>query len=91
MLRAGVWEETGYRALVREEVFVKRGTSFGVEVEVHYFAADVVLGDGSSRDPDGLIHQVGWMGAQEIRDLELSFPEDRQLLLSYLGAAAGRP
>ncbi len=86
-----VWEETGYRALVREEVFVKRGTSFGIEVEVHYFAADVVSGDGSRRDPDGLIHQVGWMGAQEIRDLELSFPEDRQLLLGCLSAATQNP
>jgi 8-oxo-dGTP pyrophosphatase MutT (NUDIX family) len=76
-----VWEETGYKIQVTHKLFEKRGKSYGLDIEVHYFAAKVIGGSPSIQDPDRLIHQVAWKSADEIATLNLSFPEDREFLI----------
>lgn len=75
-------EETGFDISVHRELFVKRGHSYGIEVEVHYFLAEVIGGSLCIQDPDGLIHEIGWKSAGEIMDIDLAFPEDRDFLLT---------
>lgn len=76
-----VREETGYEVSIELELFVKRGQSYGLDVEVHYFWAKVIAGESRIDDPDGLIHDVSWKSADELTTLNLAFPEDRELLI----------
>lgn len=79
-----IFEETGYEAEIVERLFVKEGVSYGFEVEVHYFEVKVVGGNAKIQDPDQLIYDIAWKSADEIKDLELSFPEDRSLLIELI-------
>ncbi len=83
-----VWEETGYRVRVLREAFVKRGLSFGMEVEVHYYEVTLHGGAPTVQDPDGLIHEIAWKSPEDVGRLPLSFPEDRELLLTYLSGSS---
>ncbi|WP_088070948.1 NUDIX hydrolase [Gottfriedia luciferensis] len=79
-----IFEETGYEAEIVKRLFVKEGVSYGFEVEVHYFEVKVVGGNAKIQDPDQLIYDIAWKSADEIKDLELSFPEDRNLLIELI-------
>lgn len=37
-------EETGYDVKVIKPIFIKNGSSFGIDVEVHYFEVEVIGG-----------------------------------------------
>ncbi|WP_051348526.1 NUDIX hydrolase [Peribacillus kribbensis] len=78
-----VWEETGYRAELIKPLFVKNGTSYGIEVEVHYFELRVIGGTAAIQDPDELIHEIAWKHPHELDELVLSFPEDQGFLMDY--------
>ncbi|MBA4493023.1 NUDIX hydrolase [Paenactinomyces guangxiensis] len=78
-----VWEETGYKVEVVQKLFEKIDVSFGIEAHVHYFEVKLVGGSATIHDPDGLIYEVAWKSAEEIKQLELSFPQDRELLLQW--------
>ncbi|MED2972263.1 NUDIX hydrolase [Fictibacillus sp. B-59209] len=75
------WEETGYRVKVGSRLFIKKGKTYGIEVEVHYFEATILSGVPAIQDPDQLIHEISWKSAEEIGRLILSFPEDRPVLI----------
>lgn len=77
-----VWEETGYGVRVTAKLHEKRGQSYGWRVEVHYYLVTILSGSACIQDPDGLIHDVAWKSRADIVDLDLSFPEDRELLLN---------
>lgn len=79
-----IYEETGYRTSIVKPLFIKNGTTFGIPVEVHYFQVNVDGGIPVIQDPDELIYEIGWKSANEIKDLKLSFPEDRDLLLNFI-------
>ncbi|PYI54455.1 NUDIX hydrolase [Paenibacillus flagellatus] len=85
-----VWEETGFRARVVEQVFGKEGTVGSVEFSVTYYEIELVGGTAAIQDPDGLIHDIAWKTAGEIESLSLSFPEDRAFLLDYIRNKSGR-
>ncbi|UCZ53438.1 NUDIX hydrolase [Bacillus shivajii] len=74
-----VWEETGYEVEVVDEVFVKKCSE--ARVEVPYFCVNVIGGEEQIQDPDQLIYEIAWKNAEELKELELSFPEDRNLLI----------
>ncbi|CEG26250.1 MutT/nudix family protein [Bacillus sp. B-jedd] len=38
------------------------------------------------QDPDNLIYEIAWKSVDEIRNLELSFPEDRDFLIEAITA-----
>jgi ADP-ribose pyrophosphatase YjhB (NUDIX family) len=77
-------EETGYEVNIAKHLFVKEGNSYGFDVTVHYFEVEVVGGECKIQDPDELIYDVSWKSVNEIEELELSFPEDREYLMGFL-------
>ncbi|GAA0358431.1 NUDIX hydrolase [Bacillus horti] len=78
-----VHEETGYDIKIIKKLKVKEGISeeHNLSYEVHYFLIQVVGGERNVQDPDGLIHDIQWKSVNEIEDLVLSFPEDRDFLM----------
>lgn len=85
-----VREETGFEVRVTEKLFDKRGESFGRRVLVHYFRAELAGGRLNIRDPDGFVHEVAWIGEEELETLPLAFPEDRPFLLDVARKAGIR-
>jgi ADP-ribose pyrophosphatase YjhB (NUDIX family) len=76
-----VLEETGYLAEIIRPLFVKE-TEFS---EVSYFEIKIAGGSPVIQDPDGLIYDISWVGAEELKRIPLSFPEDRDFLLKLFG------
>lgn len=75
-----VREETGYIVEIEDKIHVKQNEF----VEVHYFFAKVVGGSRNFQDPDQLIYDIAWKSIEELKSLELSFPEDRPYLINIL-------
>jgi 8-oxo-dGTP diphosphatase len=83
-----VWEETGYVVEIKEKLHIKEDVSFGILFKVQYFLAEVITRSPIIQDPDGLIYDIRWVSFEELKHLPLSFPEDRELLMSYLSPAS---
>jgi ADP-ribose pyrophosphatase YjhB (NUDIX family) len=79
-------EETGYEVEIVEEIKVKTGSyaELNVSFEVHYFLVKNVGGKRNIQDPDNLIYDIAWKNVEELKTLELSFPEDRDFLIDYI-------
>lgn len=77
-------EETGYTVEVVEELRVKKGNYENIYYEAHYFLVKLVGGERKIQDPDHLIYDIAWKSAEELKNLELSFPEDREFLIDYI-------
>ncbi|GAB3792363.1 NUDIX hydrolase [Virgibacillus kimchii] len=81
-----VEEETGYIVEVVEKIKVKRTRyeTWNTGVEVHYFLVQIVGGSRNFQDPDQLIYDIAWKAINEIKTINLSFPEDREFLIDYI-------
>lgn len=79
-----ILEETGYEVEVMKQLYIKESISYGFQVEVHYFEVRIIGGYAKIQDPDQLIYEMAWKSAEEILELELSFPEDRNLLIDLI-------
>ncbi|MGM7721615.1 NUDIX hydrolase [Metabacillus sp. Hm71] len=79
-------EETGYTGEIVEEIKIKRMTyeHLNISAEAHYFLVKIVGGKRNFQDPDQLIYDIAWKTLDEIKTLELTFPEDRDFLISYI-------
>lgn len=79
-------EETGYTAEILSKIKVKKGVykHLNLAYEVHYFAVKIIGGGAKIQDPDELIRDIAWKPAEEVSMLELSYPEDRSELLTFL-------
>ncbi|MBP1970540.1 ADP-ribose pyrophosphatase YjhB (NUDIX family) [Virgibacillus natechei] len=77
-------EETGYDIHVVKPLFLKETKDQGVDVKVHYFEVEIIGGTERIQDPDHLIYAIEWKSADEIRYINLSFPEDRDLFLTFI-------
>ncbi|MFC6552448.1 hypothetical protein [Cohnella cellulosilytica] len=53
-------------------------------VHVTYFEVEILDGEPTIHDPDGLIYEIGWKTSEQLNELELSFPEDKAFLLQYI-------
>lgn len=76
-----IGEETGYKVQISHKLHVKTGTTYGIDVEVHYYRVQLLGGEMTIQDPDGLIYEIAWVSKDEVQRLELSFPEDLPFLL----------
>ncbi|MES9683871.1 DNA mismatch repair protein MutT [Bacillus sp. AFS001701] len=85
-----IFEETGYEVEVIKQLFIKEGISYGFQVEVHYFEVRIIGGNAKIQDPDQLIYDIAWKSADEILEIELSFPEDRNLLIDLINKKVNR-
>ncbi|ADC52281.1 MutT/nudix family protein (plasmid) [Alkalihalophilus pseudofirmus OF4] len=79
-------EETGYSGEIIERIKIKRMSyeHLNVTVEAHYFLVRIVGGRKNFQDPDNLIYDIAWKTSDEIKNLELTFPEDREFLINYI-------
>ncbi len=79
-------EETGYVAEIVDEIKVKKGIydEINISFEVHYFLVKIVGGERKIQDPDNLIYDIAWKNIDELKELSLSFPEDRDFLIDCI-------
>lgn len=79
-------EETGYIAETLDKIKIKKGVyeEINISFEVHYFLVEIVEGERIIQDPDHLIYDIAWKNSDEIKELKLSFPEDRDFLIDYI-------
>lgn len=77
-------EETGYVTEIMKEIKLKVGMLEGFRVEVHYFFVKVIGGEREIQDPDQLIYDIDWKTIDELNELHLSFPEDREFLIDCI-------
>lgn len=73
-------EETGYTGSIQEQLYIKKGRSYGVDVTVHYYLVEIIDGEPIIQDPDQLIQEIRWVHIEDLPLLDLSFPEDLKLL-----------
>ena len=73
-------EETGYMGEINRFLYKKEGA----DREVHYFQLRIVGGKPTIQDPDELIYAVDWKSAKDLKELPLSFEEDREWLIHVL-------
>lgn len=73
-------EETVFDVEVIRPIF-KKESNYG---EVRYFDVKIIGGEATIQDPDNLIYDIAWKNIEEIKTLELSFPEDRDFLIDYI-------
>lgn len=83
-----VEEETGYKVEIVKELQVKKGIhqDLNISFEARYFLVNLVGGTKTIQDPDNLIYDIDWHSINEIQQLELTFPEDREILIEYISA-----
>jgi 8-oxo-dGTP diphosphatase len=87
-----VEEETGYKVRVVEALRRKSGVyeDFNIAYEVQYFSVEIVGGRLQIQDPDKLIQAIDWKPQEELVDLGLNYPEDREYLIEYMNRASSR-
>lgn len=81
-----IWEETGYNVKITKKIKNKNGISNGFDVDVQYFEVELLDGVPEINDPDHLVFDIDWKSIDEIKELELSYPEDKEFLIKYLTA-----
>ncbi|CAG9609119.1 hypothetical protein NEOCIP111885_02860 [Pseudoneobacillus rhizosphaerae] len=79
-------EETGYLVNIVQELQIKKGfyEEHDLNYEAHYFLVKVIGGSRKIQDPDQLIYDIRWVSLESLKTLELTFPEDREYLLSFI-------
>jgi len=81
-----VFEEMGYIIKVITKVIERNTTTYGVDVHIKYFEAEIIGGGRTFQDPDGLILDICWKPISQINDLKLMFEDEREILLNYIKA-----
>jgi len=79
-------EETGFIVEIVDEIMKKQGNArtYNIAIEVHYFLVKIIGGERMIQDPDNLIYDIAWKTLEDLKTLDLSFPEDRALLMHYM-------
>ncbi|TFE00878.1 NUDIX hydrolase [Jeotgalibacillus sp. R-1-5s-1] len=79
-----IFEETGYTTKIQSFLHTKETTLDDIDVLVHYYTVKCTGGSAVIQDPDELIYDIAWKSADEIVQLSLAFPEDREFYLQML-------
>lgn len=79
-------EETGYigELIGSHQIKTKNRIEKGISIKVKYYEVKIVGGSMHIQDPDELIYDIRWINLQELRYLNLTFPEDRNFLEGLL-------
>ncbi|MEK3856209.1 NUDIX hydrolase [Cytobacillus sp. FSL H8-0458] len=80
-----VREETGFEVKVIRPIYKKESSG----VEVRYFEVEIIGGKATIQDPEHLIYDIAWKSIEELKALELSFPEDLAFLITLPSVAYG--
>lgn len=73
---------------VVNKIYEKEGITYGIPVYVHYYFVKKIGGSMKIQDPDELIHEIAWKRVDEMKELALSFPEDYEILNTYINKKA---
>lgn len=84
-----VWEETGFKVVINEELPVKRMQIGNYDVTTHYFLCEKIEGFISYQDPDEEVEEIAWKTAGEISGLVHNYPEDVEMLESLVQKSVG--
>lgn len=79
-----VMEETGYKVVILDKLFIKETTIKGIKVKTHYFKVKKVGESQGINDPDKIIEEVDWKSLSEIEMVEHAYPEDIELLVNII-------
>ncbi|WP_419893344.1 NUDIX hydrolase [Oceanobacillus kimchii] len=79
-------EETGYigELIGSHPIKTKNRIEKDISIKVKYYEVMIIGGSMRIQDPDELIYDIRWINLQELRDLNLTFPEDRKFLEGLL-------
>ena len=83
-----VWEETGYHVEVQRQLFVKKAIIKNYDVTTYYFICTYIGGSIQYHDPDEMIEEIGWKSKEQLREIELLYPEDADMLKELLSGGA---
>nr|WP_258048443.1 MULTISPECIES: NUDIX hydrolase [unclassified Planococcus (in: firmicutes)] len=83
-----VWEETGFRIDVKQQLHTKNVQIGNYEVTSHYFLCEVLSGNVCFRDPDNEIEEITWKTEAELKELLHDYPEDQEHLIRFMNRAA---
>lgn len=80
------FEETGLAVSAQREVKVRNGEyeNSAVSFEVHYFLVEITGGEIRVDENDEWIQEVAWKPIAELAELELAYPDDRELFESLI-------
>ncbi|MBP1989611.1 hypothetical protein J2Z66_001209 [Paenibacillus eucommiae] len=56
----------------------------GINYQTYYFEVKLIGGVANINDPDGLIHNIGWLSLEQIDGVMHAYPEDKDFLIKYL-------
>lgn len=79
-----VWEETGFKIEVKKPLHIKETARKNYEVTTYYFLCEVIEGQISYQDPDDAIEEIAWKTYEEVLELQHDYPEDQEMLLSFI-------
>ena len=79
-------EETGFLVKILEKIHNKSGviSEHGISFHVDYFLVEIISGEITLQDPDEFIHEIAWKSLEEIKNLDLAYPEDIHILEKVL-------
>lgn len=79
-------EVTGFIVKTIDKVHNKSGnlSEYGISYYVDYFLVTIISGEITLQDPDEFIHEIAWKSFEEIRDLDLAYPEDIHIIENVL-------
>lgn len=83
-----VWEETGFRVCVKEQLHTKNIQIGNYEVTSHYFLCELISGSSCFQDSDNEIEEITWKTEAELKELLHGYPEDQEHLIAFMNRAA---
>lgn len=72
----------------KESLPIKKALIKNYDVTTHYFLCEKAGGDISFHDPDDAIEEISWKSAEEILELQHDYPEDLNMLVSFIKSTA---
>lgn len=79
-----VWEETGFKTEVKKVLHIKKAVIKNYNVTTHYFLCEIIDGQVTYHDPDDSIEEIAWKTYEDIKTLKHDYPEDKEMLLSFI-------
>ena len=79
-----IWEETGFKTEVIKPLHIKKTIRKNYDVTTYYFLCELIEGQISYQDPDDAIEEIAWKTYEEVLELQHDYPEDQEILLSFL-------
>ncbi|ANU23120.1 NUDIX hydrolase [Planococcus donghaensis] len=81
-----IQEETGFSVSVGKAIHTKNMVIGNFNVTTYYFYCTISTGEIINTDPDDEIEEIAWQNYDNLLAIEHDYPEDLELLLSFVTA-----